>query len=186
MRIEQIRLKNFKLFQDVTVKGIQPFSVLFGANGSGKSTFLDIFGFLRDCLKNNVRVALASRGGFRELVTRGHENETILIELKIKMPLELEDRADVRTVTYLVELASSDGEARVAREQLLYAVFGSKKLFKLIDFRNGFGSAINNEAEFRKGADERREEQRLDLRNILAIKGLGSSSASKLPARSAT
>ena len=58
MRIEQIRLKNFKMFQDVAVKGIQPLTVLVGANGSGKSTFFDVFGFLRDCLKDNVRAAL--------------------------------------------------------------------------------------------------------------------------------
>jgi len=82
MRIEQIRLKNFKMFQDVTVKGVQPFTVLVGANGSGKTTFFDVFGFLRDCLKDNVRAALTKRGGFKEVVTRGHESETILIELK--------------------------------------------------------------------------------------------------------
>jgi len=92
MRIEQIRLKNFKMFQDVTVKDIQPFTVLVGANGSGKSTFFDVFGFLRDCLKDNVRSALARRGGFREVVTRGHESESILIELKIRMPLKIEER----------------------------------------------------------------------------------------------
>ena len=57
MRIEQIRLKNFKMFQSVAVKDIQPFTVLVGPNGSGKSTFFDVFGFLRDCLKDNVRAA---------------------------------------------------------------------------------------------------------------------------------
>lgn len=117
MRIEQIRLRNFKMFQDVTVREIQPFTVLVGANGSGKSTFFDVFGFLRDCLKDNVRSALARRGGFREVVTRGHEAETILIELKFRMPLRIEERDSERTVTYLVEIASSNSEVRVAHEQ---------------------------------------------------------------------
>ena len=82
MRIEQIRLKNFKAFQSVTLKDIQPFTVFVGANGSGKSTLFDVFGFLRDCLKDNVRSALARRGGFREVATRGHLDETIEIELE--------------------------------------------------------------------------------------------------------
>ena len=98
MRIEQIRLKNFKMFQDVTVKDIQPFTVLVGANGSGKSTFFDVFGFLRDCLKDNVRSALTRRGGFREVVTRGHEGQPILIELNLGMPLRIEGTDRERTV----------------------------------------------------------------------------------------
>jgi predicted ATPase len=173
MRIEQIRLRNFKMFQDVTVREIQPFTVLVGANGSGKSTFFDVFGFLRDCLKDNVRSALARRGGFREVVTRGHEAETILIELKLRMPLRIEERDSERTVKYLVEIASSNSEVRVAHEQLRYTRFGGGQPFRFIDFRDGAGSAINNEPELAKGGEERREDQRLDSRDILAIKGLG-------------
>ena len=173
MRIEQVRLKNFKMFQDVTVKGIEPFTVLVGANGSGKSTFFDVFGFLRDCLKDNVRTALARRGGFRELVTRGHEGETILIELKLRMPLLIDERSSERTVTYLIEIASAKGDISVAQEQLSYTRFGGGKPYRFIDFKDGAGSAISNEAELAKGAEERRENQRLDSRDILAIKGLG-------------
>ena len=173
MRIDQIRLRNFKMFQDVTVKEIQPFTVLVGANGSGKSTFFDVFGFLRDCLKDNVRSALARRGGFREVVTRGHEGEAILIELKLRMPLRIEERDSERTVTYLVEIASSNGEVRVAHEQLRYTRFGGGQPFRFIDFRDGAGSAINNEPELAKGGEEQREDQRLNSRDILAIKGIG-------------
>lgn len=162
MRIDQIRLRNFKMFQDVTVKEIQPFTVLVGANGSGKSTFFDVFGFLRDCLKDNVRSALARRGGFREVVTRGHEGEAILIELKLRMPLRIEERDSERTVTYLVEIASSNGEVRVAHEQLRYTRFGGGQPFRFIDFRDGAGSAINNEPELAKGGEEQREDQRLN------------------------
>ncbi len=173
MRIEQLRLKNFKMFRDVTVKDIQPFTVLVGANGSGKSTFFDLFGFLRDCLKDNVRTALAKRGGFREVVTRGHDAETILIELKIRMQLKIGESDSERTVTYFIEIAYAGGEISVAHEQLRYTRFGGGQPFRFIDFRHGAGSAINNEPELAKGGQERREDQRLDSRDILAIKGLG-------------
>ena len=57
MRIESIRLKNFKSFRDVHIKEIPKFLVIVGANGSGKSSLFDVFGFLRDCLSQNVRHA---------------------------------------------------------------------------------------------------------------------------------
>ena len=174
MRIEQIRLKNFKTFQDVTVKDIQPFTVLVGANGSGKSTLFDVFGFLRDCLKDNVRPALARRGGFKEVVTRGHADETIEIELKIRMPLRIGDKRSERTVTYLLEIGSEKGEVRVAREQLRYTRFGGGQPYNFLRFENGVGEAIRNEAELdRDPQSAEREEQRLEGPDILAIKGLG-------------
>ena len=177
MRIEQVRLKNFKMFQDVTVKEIQPFTVLVGANGSGKSTFFDVFGFLRDCLRDNVRTALARRGGFREVVTRGHESETILVEVKIKMELSIGSRV----VTYRIEIAAPGGRVEVRHELLQYSrkTVGGKP-FKFIDFENGTGTAIINEESLFKellssfnNVKEKREEQSLDSPDILAIKGLG-------------
>jgi len=64
MRIESIHLKNFKAFRDVQLRDIPAFLVVVGANGSGKSTLFDVFGFLHDCLKGNVRQALDKRGRF--------------------------------------------------------------------------------------------------------------------------
>lgn len=61
MHIEAIRLKNFKVFRDVHIQDIPKLSVIVGANGSGKTTLFEVFGFLGDCLSNNVRQALDSR-----------------------------------------------------------------------------------------------------------------------------
>ena len=66
MKIESIRLKNYKVFRDVHLKDIPSFLVVVGANGSGKSTLFDVFGFLHDCLKGTVRQALDKRGRFRD------------------------------------------------------------------------------------------------------------------------
>ena len=84
MQIESIRLKNFKVFQDITLSEIPPFCVIVGANGTGKSTLFQVFGFLKDCLTYNVGAAVQSRGGWHELVSRGHEHEHILIELQFR------------------------------------------------------------------------------------------------------
>ena len=174
MRIDQIRLKNFKVFQDVVLKDLQPFTVFVGANGSGKSTLFDVFGFLRDCLRDNVRSALAKRGGFREVVTRGHLDENIEIELKIRMPLKIGDKSSDRTVTYQVEIGYNKGDVRVAKEDLRYTRFGGGQPFHFIRFENGVGEAIQNETDIVDRAQSaNRQPQRLDSPDILAIKGLG-------------
>jgi predicted ATPase len=170
MKVESIRLKNFKTFQNVTLERIQPYTVFVGANGVGKSTLFDVFGFLRDCLRDNVRPALAKRGGFKEVVSRGHELEQIEIELKLKMELPI----GWRTVTYLVSISNGLQGPVVSKEVLKYRRFGKVgQPFEFITFKEGQGNAITNESAFEKGAPEVREEQKLESPDILAIKGLG-------------
>ncbi len=81
IKIESLRLKNFKAFKDITIRDIPRMCVVVGANGAGKSTLFDVFGFLRDSLTDNVQVALSKRGGFKEVRTRDADGG-IEIELK--------------------------------------------------------------------------------------------------------
>lgn len=170
MRIESIKLKNFKAFQDVHIKDIPPFCVVIGANGTGKSTLFDVFRFLKHCLNSNVRKALQDRGGFHEVVSRGHDDESILIEIQFRM-----DIAGIsRRVTYSLEIAQSDNQPFIKREILRYkrGEYGSP--FHFLDFENGSGHAINNEEDFKiSDKDLKKEQQKLDANYILAIKGLG-------------
>jgi predicted ATPase len=70
MQIVSLKIRNYRTFQTVTLNNIPAFAVFVGANGTGKSNLFDIFGFLRDALKNNIRQALQIRGGFKEVVSR--------------------------------------------------------------------------------------------------------------------
>lgn len=169
MRVERIHLKNYKAFADVTIEGIQPYSVFVGANGAGKTTLFDVFGFLRDCLQENVKAALGKRGGFKEVVSRGHESESILIELQIRMSIEKAERL----VTYVLEISSSGGSPIVEREILRYKRGRYGQPFRFLDFSRGQGQAITNESEFAADTELKTETQSLDSPDILAIKGLG-------------
>lgn len=170
MQIESIRLKNFKVFQDITLSDIPPFCVIVGANGTGKSTLFQVFGFLKDCLTYNVGAAVQSRGGWHELVSRGHENEHILIELQFRLEISKVQRL----VTYSLELASRDNRVAVAREILRYKRGASGSPYHFIDFAFGQGKAVVNEDDFNKTEEElTKEAQNLDKPDILAIKGLG-------------
>jgi predicted ATPase len=169
VRIESIRLKNFKVFRDVVLNDVPPFLVVVGANGSGKSTLFDVLGFLHDCLRGNVRQALDSRGRFHEVLSRDASEPKILIELQYRMEiLGLE-----RLVTYSLEIAEHAGAPFVQREILRYKRGRYGAPYHFLDFENGEGYAITNEEDFNK-PDEKldREFQRVDP-VTLAIKGLG-------------
>jgi predicted ATPase len=169
MRIERLTVRNYKALADVTIDRLTPFTVFVGANGVGKSTLFDVFGFLRDCLKDNVRAALQKRGGFAELVTRGRQDRTIDVEMKLRTSLSIGER----TVTYILKVGLEDGRPTVFEEILRYTRFGGGKPYDFIRFRKGVGDAITNEGDIEKGGVEKREAQRLDSPDILAVKGLG-------------
>jgi predicted ATPase len=170
MKIETIRLRNFKAFQDVELNNIPNFCVIVGANGTGKSTLFDTFGFLKDCLNLNVTRALQARGGYKEVISREHYGEDISIELKYRMNLNEKERL----VTYILDIGYEKNRPFVRRELLRYkrGSYGSPYNFLL--FEQGTGYAINNEEDFDK-TDEmlNRENQTLESPDILAIKGLG-------------
>ncbi len=66
IKIESLRLRNFKAFQDVKLEDIPGLCIVVGANGSGKTTLFDVFGFLKDCLIHSVQSAAQKRGGFKD------------------------------------------------------------------------------------------------------------------------
>jgi predicted ATPase len=171
MKIESIRLKNFKAFRDIHLRDVPAFFVVVGANGSGKSTLFDVFGFLHDCLKGNVRQALDKRGRFREVLSRGcdPEKDTILIELQYRMEITGVERL----VTYSLEIGEEAGAPVVTRELLRYKRGRYGSPYHFLDFSRGEGYAITNEEDFQLSDEQLANEQQKVSSDTLAIKGLG-------------
>jgi predicted ATPase len=170
MKIETIRLKNFKAFEDIELVDIPSFCVFVGANGTGKSTLFDVFGFLKDCLTYNVSRALQSRGGMKEVISRGKIDQHLSIELQFRLNIT----GTERLVTYILEIALKDGKPLVEREILRYKRGAAGKPYHFLDFKRGKGTAIINEEDFSKTNEELTpEDQQLDSPDILAVKGLG-------------
>jgi predicted ATPase len=169
MKIESIRLKNFKTFRDVHLQDIPTFLVIVGANGAGKSTLFDVFGFLHDCLKSNVRQALDKRGRFREVLSRDSDSDSILIEIQYRMEIASIERL----VTYSLEIAEKSGAPYVSREILRYKRARHGKPYHFLDFSNGEGYAITNEEDFKKADETLERESQKVASDTLAIKGLG-------------
>ena len=173
MKIESLKIENFKVFKHAEIKDIPNYCVILGTNGSGKSTFFDVFGFLRDCLMTNVNEALRPKGGFREVISRGCDPEKDLIKIEIKFrTLDEKDRTPL--VTYQLEIGFENGKAFVNFELLKYRRGNRGKSWHFLEFKKGEGMAIVNEDKYTdKTFNEEREFQKVSSPDILALKGLG-------------
>jgi predicted ATPase len=140
MKIETIRIENFKTFKKAEIKNLPQMVVLLGPNGSGKSTFFDVFGFLNDALKNNVTTAIDSRGGFEEVISRGCDATKDLIKFEIQFRNSSTNKDKTPLITYLIEIGfnQTNGKSYIAREVLKYRR-GQKsgKPWHFLDFSNG-------------------------------------------------
>jgi predicted ATPase len=166
MKIEALRVKNFKAFKEIRLTNLPA----IGANGTGKTTLFDVFGFLRGALQDNVRVALQKRGGFKEVVTRG-ESGPIEIEIKFR---EHQENNRSPLVTYSLVIGLTNNQPVVQREILKYRRGERGKSWHFLDFKHGKGKAITNEQSYEdKESQAIREEQTVDSPDILALKGLG-------------
>jgi len=155
---------------------IPGFAVLVGANGSGKSTFIGVFEFLKRCMHDNVKIALQQLGGYEQVVSRGGEEEPIFIEMQIEMGIEALDKN--RLVTYTLEIVQKDRIVSVSKEYLRFKRGRQGAPYHFIRFENGTGEALSEDFD---GVFDTtvpldqlvREKQTLDSPHILAIKALG-------------
>lgn len=171
MKLESIRLKNFRAFKDVQMTDIPPFCVLVGANGVGKSTFFSVFGFLKEAMSSDVNRALVKLGGargFQEVRSRG---TTGPIEIEIKFRKD----ASSPLATYTLKIDERNGRAYVALEQLRYRRGSKGQPWSFLKFEDGVGYAVTNELSATGVANENdltRDEQKLTSPDLLAIKAL--------------
>lgn len=168
MKIESLKIHNFKVFKDVEVRDIPNLAVFLGKNGTGKTTFFDIFGFLHDCLNSNVRTALVKRGGYKEVISREQAGD---IEFAIKFRSAEEEPL----ITYEISIGLDDmGKAVVKKEVLRFRRGQKGSPWKVLDFSMGEGIAAKGKlSSYEDVSLATRERQKLDSPDILAIKGLG-------------
>lgn len=121
-RILGIRIQRYKALGDVTLgqykrgeetDALPGFGCLIGPNGSGKSSVLDAFGFLADCLAENVEAACDKphRGGFHKLRTQGEAGP-------IEFEIDFREHKGTHALSYRLAIGERNGIPFVAREKL--------------------------------------------------------------------
>ena len=113
--IEGFWIRNYKAFRQIAVGSsfqqsvvmdfagdvvpyeLTPLTVFAGDSATGKSTILDVFAFLADCLNNDVQTALNFRGGYKSVYHFGGSGP-------ISIGLIYRPCAEERTLTYIVNI----------------------------------------------------------------------------------
>lgn len=168
MKIESLKIHNYKVFKDVLVEDIPNMAVFLGKNGVGKTTFFDVFGFLHDCLSSNVKTALAKRGGFKEVMSRDQDGD-------INFVIKFRPSKDEPLITYDLSIGLDNHNKAVVKKEILRFRRGQKGApWKVLEF--SFGEGLAAEGKLNSYEDVNlatRKPQKLDSPDILAIKGLG-------------
>ena len=170
MQIESIAVRNFRCLRDITLENLTRMTIVVGPNGSGKSSLFDVFAFLRDALSQNVAAAVAQRGGYRELATRGEAGP-------LEITLQFRESGG-RLATYQLKIAQAQSRPVVEHEALSYRIGqGGRWGWRFVDNRRGEGEVITNESEYgvsaMKGTDQKKRKFKLDDPSTLAIKSFG-------------
>ena len=162
MQIESIELQNYRLFRSAELRDLPPMVTIVGANGSGKSTLFDALSFLKDALTQNVAHAVARRGGFHELVSRGESGP-------VSITVEFQQNSGYHA-TYMLEISNENGRPITHREMLIHLNTNGSDAFRLIDVSRGTGTAT-----IFGDSGEEVSNFPIDLKDstALALKGLG-------------
>ena len=168
MQIESLRIRNFRVFNDVYVENIPQMAVFMGQNGAGKTTFFDVFGFLHDSLNSNVRSALAMRGGFSEVVSRDQKGD---MQFEVKFRPSPEEPI----ITYELIIGLNEKAVPIVKKEVMRFRRGQHGApWKILDFSYGEGVAAEGGLESYKDVQRAtRTSQKVSAPDILAVKGLG-------------
>jgi predicted ATPase len=169
MKIESIKIKNFKAFKNAHMKDVPRFCVIVGANGSGKTTLFNVFGFLKDALSTNVNTALNKRGGFNQIISRDCKGN---IEFEIKFRAK-DTYNNNPIITYFLSISQNNDKAFINKEILKYRRGAKGQPWEFLNFSKGSGNAVINELNDTTDINDlQKEQQKLKSDDILAIKGL--------------
>ena len=161
--IELLRVKNYRALRDIELKQLKPLTVFLGANGSGKSTFFDVFAFLSECFTDGLRRAWDKRGRFKELRSRGCDGQ-------IEFELKYREEPKSPIITYHLSIDEDIKGPFVDTEWLQWRPSSRGKPVRFLDFHRGVGSVIAGETPNEE--DEQINEQ-LDDPSVLAVNMFG-------------
>ncbi|MCB5285396.1 MAG: AAA family ATPase [Candidatus Cloacimonetes bacterium] len=103
-KINRIKINGFRRLLNIDLQ-VRPFMVLIGANGVGKTSFLDAFSILSASASGNLNSILSKFGGIANLLTRGKsENLSLLVDMTVPghEPLEYDLRLDPKGTGYSI------------------------------------------------------------------------------------
>ena len=132
--IEGFWIRNFKAFRQIAVGSsfsqsvvadfagddpipyeLTPLTVFVGDTGMGKSTILDVFSFLSDCINQGITVAINNRGGFEAVYHFGSTGP-------LSIGIVFRPCSEPQTLTYVVSIDYDTAARRpfIETEAIIY------------------------------------------------------------------
>ena len=148
MRIEHMRIKNYRVLRDVTFKDLKPFTAVTGPNGSGKSTVFDAFAFLHEVFTAGLRGAWDKRNRVDAIRCRDSEGP---IEFELKYSVDVDGQK--RQTTYEITIDEESGQPAVQREVLRWTTArGSGRPRDISRFERENGKIYNEQTSWWRDA----------------------------------
>lgn len=144
-KIEGIKIEHYgslesitlgKIYSDQSGKVLGNMVAIIGPSGTGKSTIADAFGFIADCIENDVEIACDknNRGGFDQLVSQGTDDH-------IGFEIYYRDRPNTKPITYVFTIEKDKtGRPYVKEERLRQRVekYGRPLTFLYLHAGDGY------------------------------------------------
>lgn len=110
-QFEKIRIRGYRRLFDVEIE-MRPLTVMLGANGSGKSSFLDAWSLLAASCRSQLAEKLSEYGGLNDILTRNRAQS-----LQFDVTMSMGDHH--APLEYDVELAAKGAFYEIAEEKLI-------------------------------------------------------------------
>ena len=109
--LEKISIKGFKSIADIDALTLGTVNILIGANGSGKSNFINVFSFLRDLKEGRLQDYVRRSGGANRVLHFGVK-KTKKIEFFLKFDNEVNQ--------YSIALESTENDELYPSKEVVY------------------------------------------------------------------
>jgi predicted ATPase len=111
--LDAIMIRGFRSIASIEELELRPLNVLIGANGSGKSNFLEVFKFLREIREGRLQDYVAKQGGANNIL---HFGEELTSQLELGLTFAVDD--DELKNTYYLALGPTADDRFYAVEEI--------------------------------------------------------------------
>ena len=130
MKINYLEIKGFKSIQNVELKEVSPFMVLAGANGTGKSNFVDALAFLSKVIDMGVSKAVSEFGGIENLIGPNHNAGDIGYKIEFEIEKQIY-QYEIRVTLNNIASRIKDESLKILKDGQI--IFDSDKVRKELE-----------------------------------------------------
>ena len=127
-KVERIGIEGFRRLANVDIE-MRPLMVVVGANGVGKTSFMDAISLLAASARGSLNQTLSSMGGAAEILTRGNTG-SIVLKADMNIPNQ-------RPLEYFLSLSPYGQGYAIQEETLTQVRTGYAEPFKHIESTSG-------------------------------------------------